>query len=288
MTVYYVRLYIRPSLLIKFHKALIKRKYSALFSIKSNRKPGPIGPAQELIQAILEMKQRNPRFGCRRIAMQINNIFGFSINKDVVWRILAKHYKPVSNDDGPSWLTFLGNMKDSLWSIDLFRCESILLKSHWVMVLMDQYTRRIIGFAVHPGTLDGISICMLFNKTISGKHLPKYMSSDNDLWKANLRVLDIEEIKSLPYIPMSHPFVERLIRTCRHEVLDCILFWNESDLQGKLDEFQRYFNENRTHMGINGKTPLQIAENKNANMINIKNYSWKSLCRGLFQLPIAA
>jgi putative transposase len=118
---------------------------SALFSTKSNRKPGPIGPSQELIQAILEMKQRNPRFGCRRIAMQINNIFGFSINKDVVWRILAKHYKPVSNDDGPSWLTFLGNMKDSLWSIDLFRCESILLKSHWVMILMDQYTRRIIN-----------------------------------------------------------------------------------------------------------------------------------------------
>src|SRR5580704_2264895 len=113
-------------------------------------------------------------------------------------------------------------MKDSLWSIDLFRCESILLKSHWVMVLMDQYSRRIIGFAVHPGTLDGISICMLFNKIISGKHLPKYMSSDNDpilqfhQWKANLRVLGIEEIKPLHYIPMSHPFVEHLIRTCRH------------------------------------------------------------------------
>ena len=107
-------------------------------------------------------------------------MFGLDINKDIVWRVLAKHYKPPSNDNGPSWLTVIGNMKDSLWSIDFFRCESIQLKSHWVMVLMDQHTRRIIGFAVHPGTLDGISICMLFNKIISGRSLPKYLSSDND------------------------------------------------------------------------------------------------------------
>jgi putative transposase len=38
-------------------------------------------------------------------------------------------------------------MKDSLWSVDLFRCESILLRSHWVMV-MDVFTRRIVGFGV--------------------------------------------------------------------------------------------------------------------------------------------
>jgi len=87
---------------------------------------------------------------------------------------------------------------------------------------------------------------------------------------------------------MSHPFVERLIRICRNEVLDRIFFWNETDLQRKLDLFQHYFNEHRTHMGIGGKTPLQIAENNKANIINIKKYSWKSHCRGLFQLPIAA
>jgi hypothetical protein len=56
---------------------------------------------------------------------------------------------------GPSWLTFLGHMKDSLWGMDLFRCESAMLRTHWVLVVMDQYTRRIIGFGVHAGTIDG-------------------------------------------------------------------------------------------------------------------------------------
>lgn len=128
---------IRPHVLIKFHKALINRKYSILFSTKTKRKCGPAGPSQEIIQAVLCMKQRNPRFGCRRIAMQISNTFGVEINKDIVFRILTKNYKPTSNSDGPSWLSFISNMKDLLWSVDFFRCESILLKSHWVMVLMD-------------------------------------------------------------------------------------------------------------------------------------------------------
>ena len=84
------------------------------------------------------------------------------------------------SSDGPSWLTFLGHMKDSLWSLDLFRCESMALKSHWVMVVMDQFNRRIIGFAVHAGGCDGIAYCRMFNKIIAGKSLLKYLSSDHD------------------------------------------------------------------------------------------------------------
>jgi putative transposase len=56
---------------------------------------------------------------------------------------------------GPSWLSFIGHLKDSLWSIDLFRCESATLRTQWVLDVMDQYTRRIIGFGVHAGMVDG-------------------------------------------------------------------------------------------------------------------------------------
>src|SRR5262249_34333091 len=53
-------------------------------------------------------------------------------------------------------------------------------------------------------------------------------------WKANLRVLDVTEIKTVPYAPLSHPFVERLIGTLRREYLDRILFWSTVDLAEKL------------------------------------------------------
>ena len=103
-----------------------------LFSSSARRrKPGPKGPPTELIAAIVEMKRRNPKFGCVRIAQQISYDFGLDMDKDVVRRVLAKHYHPGnSQTNGPSWLTFIGPAKDSLWSVDLFRVESILLRSY--------------------------------------------------------------------------------------------------------------------------------------------------------------
>jgi putative transposase len=106
------------------------------FSKIMRRALRPKGPSQELISAIIEMKRRNPRFGCRRLAMQISNAFGCEIDKDVVRRILSKYLKLSPAGGGPSWLTFIGHVKDSLWSIDFSRAESIHLKSHWIMVIM--------------------------------------------------------------------------------------------------------------------------------------------------------
>jgi hypothetical protein len=44
-------------------------------------------------------------------------------------------------------------------------------------------------------------------------------------WQANLRILDVDETKTVPYVPLSHPFVERLIGAIRRECLDRLLFW---------------------------------------------------------------
>jgi putative transposase len=191
-------------------------------------------------------------WGCPRIAEQIALAFNMQIDKHVVHRILAHHHRPRHDSDGPSWLTFLGHIKDSLWSIDLFRCESATLRTHWVLVVMDQYTRRIIGFGVHAGKVDGAALRRMFNRaTREHRWLPKYLSSDNDplyrfhQWQANLRILEVTEIKSIPYVPLSHPFVERLIGTIRREYLDHMLFWTTADLE--------------TSCSISGPTSITIA-----------------------------
>ena len=241
------------------------------------------------------MKQRNPRYGCPRIAFIISLTFGIELNKDVVRRILAKHYKPnPGNTQGSSWLTLLGHSKDSLWSIDLFRCESLTLKSYWVLVVMDQYSRRIIGFGIHQGDVDGIVLCRMFNHAISGSDPPRYISSDNDplfrfhRWKANLRILDVAEIKSVPYVPMSHPFIERAIGTIRREYLDQVPFWNSLDLERKLEEFKDYYNTHRTHEALSGQSPTKYSQQSLELLADINNYAWRQHCRGLFQTPIHA
>ncbi len=71
-------------------------------------------------------------------------------------------------------------MKDGLWSADLFRCESLILRTHGVLVVMDQCTRRIVGFGIHRGIVDGEALCRMFRKAVQRQPLPKYLSTDND------------------------------------------------------------------------------------------------------------
>ncbi len=285
---------LKPTTILSFHRALVKRKYRLLFTPKNRGKPGPKGPSPELIAAIVGMKRRNPSFGYQRIADQVSLIFDIKIDKDVVRRVLAKHYWPAPGSGGPSWLTFLGHSKDSLWSVDLFRCESLILKSHWVMVVLDQFSRRIVGFAVHAEVLDGPTVCRMFNSIVGVSTGPQYLSSDNDplfkfhRWKANLRILDVAEVKTVPYVPLSHPFVERLIGTIRREYLDQVPFWGALDLERKLLLFKQYYNHDRVHRGLDGAIPDARPANSGKKTARLDNYLWKSCCRGLYQLPIAA
>jgi len=285
---------LKPSTLSNLHPILINRKYRLLFSSEHRRKPGPKGPSQELMDAIVETKRRNPSWGCPRIAQQIALTFGVSLDKDIVRRVLAKHSRPKPDSCGPSWLTFLGHRKDSLWSLDLFCCESLTLRTHWIPVVMDQFSRRILGFAVHAGTVDGLALCRMFRRAVSRySALPKYLSTDHDplylfeRWQANLRILDVTEIKTAPYVPLSHFFIERLIGSIRREFLDRTFFWTAIDLENKLLEFQNYFNRHRTHAALQGRTPDQNTSAP-GQFADLHSYRWQSHCRGLYQTPIAA
>jgi len=133
----------------------------------------------------------------------------------------------------------------------------------------------------------------MFNSIISGSQSPQYLSSDNDplfryqQWKANLRILEVTEVKTIPYVPLSHPFVERLIGTIRREYLDQVPFWNAWDLERKLLLYKEYFDRSRPHQGRNGALPdsgYNKTDRKNA---RLDAFRWKAHCHGLYQLPEA-
>ena len=119
-----------------------------------------------------------------------------------------------------------------------------------MFVIFDQFTRRIIGFGVHSS--------------------------------------DVVEIKRIPYTPLSHPFIERLIGTIRREYLDHVFFWNAQDLERKLGDYRQYYNRYRTHQSPGGETPAVVSGDPQPLCANLSNYSWQSHCNDHFQTPIAA
>ena len=104
------------------------------------------------------------------------------------------------------------------------------------------------------------------------------------------RILEIDELKSVPGVPTSHPFIERVIGTTRREYLDHLIFFGSRDLQNKLDHFQEYYNNHRCHSSLNMKSPRRMAEENFTakNVVLMDHYRWESRCNGLYQLPVAA
>jgi transposase InsO family protein len=82
--------------------------------------------------------------------------------------------------------------------------------------------------------------------------------------------------------------VERLIGTIRREFLDHTLFWNATDLERKLADFQAYYNQHRTHSSLGGDTTADVAGANIKMQTTLNNFRWQTHCRGLYQLPAAA
>lgn len=98
----------------------------------------------------------------------------------------------------------------------------------------------------------------------------------------------MNEIKTVPHVPLSHPFVERLIGTVRRELLDQVPFWGASDLERKLLHFRDYYNDDRVHASLDGRAPVCKTAAASRSVIDLNDYQWRSHCCGLFQLPAAA
>jgi hypothetical protein len=89
---------LNPSTLLSLHRALTQRKYRRLFSSKVSTKPGPKGPTQEVIAAVVDMKRRNPTWGCPRIAQHE----GQSVeSRSVPMRIGRAAHRLGARRDGP-------------------------------------------------------------------------------------------------------------------------------------------------------------------------------------------
>jgi putative transposase len=149
-----------------------------------------------------------------------------------------------------------------------------------------------VGFAVFTEPVSATELSQRF-ANILGTLCPKRLSHDHDPifrsieWKRLMAVLEIEEVWTVPFVPLSHCYVERLIGTIRRELLDRTFFWNTRDLERKLMAYQQNYNESRVHAGIEGRTPAGRVSERRL-IASPEKLKWKSFCNGLFSVPLAA
>jgi len=91
----------------------------------------------------------------------------------------------------------------------------------------------------------------------------RYLIRDRDgkfpgLLDAILADAGIETVLSGVRMPRMNSITERWVQTCRRELLDRTLIWNQPHLLHTLREFEQFYNEHRPHQGIANARPLQL------------------------------
>jgi putative transposase len=77
------------------------------------------------------------------------------------------------------------------------------------------------------------------------------------LFDAVLKVAGLEIVLSGIRMPRMNSVIERWIQTCRRELLDRTLIWNERHLLHALREFGSFYNEHRPHRALGQAAPLR-------------------------------
>ncbi|WP_260695723.1 transposase [Streptomyces sp. IB201691-2A2] len=66
----------------------------------------------------------------------------------------------------------------------------------------------------------------------------------------------MEAVVSGIRMPRMNALMERWVQTCRRELLDRTLVWNQHHLLRALREFEQHYNSHRPHQGIADARPL--------------------------------
>jgi putative transposase len=76
------------------------------------------------------------------------------------------------------------------------------------------------------------------------------------LFDAILADARIRVVLSGVQMPRMNAIMERWIQSCRHELLDRTLIWNQAHLLHALREYEQHYNAHRAHRGIFNARPL--------------------------------
>jgi transposase len=227
----------------------------------------PVAP--EIEELIVTLKTENRSWGKRRIHQELKRM-GVRVTEPTIARVLKAHGMspdPRRRKCPTDYSRYRGAAKDAIWALDFFAVRTA--KNVWtqVLIIIDVHTRERIDFRVHDGwDVDSRWTARAFNEALacSGRR-PLKVVHDNGShfdgqFERQLRVLGIEQVRTLPGLPSLNCFAEGAIGFARRELLRHIRVADAAELQRYLDHYREYVNGDRAHQGIAGRTPREFSE----------------------------
>jgi transposase InsO family protein len=256
-----VRLLVRPDTVMRRHRDLLARRHAARSRPKRSGRPRTVRSIRALI---LRLARENPGWGYRRIHGELP-VLGVQVAASTVWEILKDAGTgPAPERAVTTWAGFLRSQADALLAWDFFETITLSGTQLYVFAVLEHGSRRIrvLGATAHPTTSwvtqAAKNLAMDLEDTGCRARFP-IRDCDGTfpaLFDTVLKDAGIDIVLTGVRIPRMNALMERWVQTCRHELLDRTLIWNQDHLLHTLREFEQHYNSHRPHQGIAGARPL--------------------------------
>ncbi|MFI0469613.1 integrase core domain-containing protein [Saccharopolyspora sp. 5N102] len=212
----------------------------------------------------MRLAKENPSWEYRRLHGELL-ILGVKVAASTVWEILKETgIDPAPERNSSTWADFLRSQADALLACDFFETITLSRTRLYVLAVIEHTTRRIriLGATTHPTASWATQAARnLVMDLEDASCRARYTIRDRDgkfpaLFDAILKDAGIEVVLTGIRVPRMNSIMERWVQTCRRELLDRTLIWNQRHLHHALREFERFYNEHRPHQGIANARPL--------------------------------
>ena len=256
------RLPVRPDTVLRWHRNLLARRHAAR---SRPRRPGRPRTVRSIRLLVLRLARENPSWGYRRIHGELL-VLGIKTAASTVWQILHDAgIDPAPDRTTATWASFLRSQADALLACDFFETVTVTGAHLFVLAVIEHATRRIrvLGATAHPTATWVVQAArnLVMDLEDAGSRA-RFLIRDRDgkfpaLFDEVLKDAGIEIVHSGIQMPRMNAVMERWVLTCRRELLDRTLIWNQAHLLHTLREFEQFHNSHRPHQGIANARPLQ-------------------------------
>jgi putative transposase len=256
-----LRLLVRPDTILKWHRDLIVRRHAAASRPKRRGRPRTL---RSIRTVVLRLARENAGWGYRRVHGELLTL-GITVAASTVWEMLREAgIDPAPDRAATTWAAFLRSQAEALLAADFIETVTLTGTRMYILAVIEHASRRIriLGVTAHPTAawVAQAARNLVMDLQDAGSNV-RYLIRDRDgkypaMFDTVLAEAGITVVRSGVQMPRMNAIIERWVRTCRRELLDHTLIWNQRHLLYALREFETFYNEHRPHQGIANARPL--------------------------------
>ena len=257
-----MRLIVTPGTIMRWHRDIVRRRWARLSRQGRSGRPAA---HRNVRSVVLRLARENEAWGYRRIHGELASL-GITVAPSTVWQILKNAgISPAPRRDGPGWAEFPALPGTGILALDFFTADLLNGTKVCVLAVIEHGTRRIrvLGATGHPVQSWVVQQArnLLMDLDDAGMSV-KFVLHDRDAsftaaFDAVFQAAGARIIRSAVQAPRMNSIMERWIGSCRRELLDRTLIWNQRPLMTVLREYEDFYNTHRPHRALNQAAPFR-------------------------------